>query len=32
VPLDAGLALMLLGLGIVVAGSSNLWSRMTKFV
>ncbi|MGO4227423.1 hypothetical protein AB4Y72_00985 [Arthrobacter sp. YAF34] len=32
VPLDAGLALMVLGLGIVVAGCSYLWSRMTKFV
>jgi hypothetical protein len=32
VPLDAGLALMVLGLGIIVAGCSFLWSRMTKFV
>jgi hypothetical protein len=32
VPLDAGLALMVLGLGIIVAGCSYVWSRMTKFV
>lgn len=32
VPLDAGLTLMVLGLGVIAAGCSYIWSRMTKFV